>query len=104
MQFGIAHVHHRLAHDPDERQRLVGAVEERAAKLVSLDGLSPVVGESLVLMAARSSQPADIGEAGRAVRDLLGRMNRNRVRRLRAAGFDRATAERLSDLHTPNLM
>ena len=104
VQFGIAHVRHRLTHDPDERQRLVAAVEERAAKLVSLDGLSPVVGESLVLMAARSAQPADIGEAGRAVRHLLGRMSHNRVRRLRAAGFDRATAQRLSDLHTPNLM
>ena len=45
-----------------------------------------------------------VGDAGRAVRDLLGRMNRNRVRRLRAAGFDRATAEHLSELHTPNLM
>ena len=104
VQFGIAHVRHRLAHDPDERGRLVAAVEERAAKLVSLDGLSPVVGESLVLMSARSAQPADIGDAGRAVRDLLGRMNRNRVRRLRAAGFDRATAQELSNLHTPNLM
>ncbi len=104
VQFGIAHIRHRLAHAPDERQRLIAAVEERAAKLVSLDGLSPLVGESLVLLAARSSQPADIGDAGRAVRDLLGRMNRNRVRRLRAAGFDRATAQRLSELHTPNLM
>jgi TusA-related sulfurtransferase len=104
VQFGIAHVRHRLAHDPDERQRLVAAVEERAAKLVSLDGLSPLVGESLVLMVARSAQPADIGDAGLAVRELLGRMNRNRVRRLRAAGFDRATAEHLSELHTPNLM
>jgi TusA-related sulfurtransferase len=104
VQFGIAHIRHRLAHDPDERQRLVAAVEDRAAKLVSLDGLSPVVGESLVLMAARSAQPADIGDAGRAVRDLLGRVNRNRIRRLRAAGFDRSTAERLSELHTPNLM
>ena len=104
VQFGIAHIRHRLACDPDERQRLVAAVEERAAKLVSLDGLSPVVGESLVLMAARSAQPSDIGDAGRAVRDLLGRMNRNRVRRLWAAGFDRATAQWLSDLHTPNLM
>ena len=104
VQFGIAHIRHRLAHDPDERQRLVAAVEERAAKLVSLDGLSPVVGESLVLMAARSAQPADIGDAGRSVRDLLGRMNRNRIRRLRAAGFDRATAQMLSELHTPNLM
>jgi TusA-related sulfurtransferase len=104
VQFGIAHVRHRLAHDQDERRRLVAAVEDRAAKLVSLDGLSPLVGESLVLMAAPSAQPADIGDAGRAVRDLLGRMNRNRVRRLRAAGFDRPTAERLSNLHTPNLM
>jgi len=104
VQFGIAHIRHRLAQDPDERQRLVAAVEGRAAKLVSLDGLSPLVGESLVLMAARSAQPADIGEAGRAVRDLLGRMNRNRTRRLRAAGFDHATAQHLSELHTPNLM
>ena len=104
VQFGIAHIRHRLAHDPDELQRLVAAVEERAAKLVSLDGLSPVVGESLVLMTARSMQPSDVGDAGRAVRDLLGRMSRNRVRRLRAAGFDRATAQRLSELHTPNLM
>jgi hypothetical protein len=104
VQFGIAHIHHRLASDPDERQRLVAAVEDRAAKLVSLDGLSTLVGESLVLLSSRSAQPADIGEAGRAVRDLLGRMNRNRVRRLRAAGFDHVTAERLSELHTPNLM
>jgi TusA-related sulfurtransferase/uncharacterized MAPEG superfamily protein len=104
VQFGIAHIRHRLAHDPDERHRLVAAVEERAAKLVSLDGLSPFVGESLILMSARSSQPSDLGEAGAAVRGLLGRMNSNRVRRLRAAGFDRATAKHLSDLHTPNLM
>jgi hypothetical protein len=31
-------------------------------------------------------------------------MERNRVRRLRAAGFDAPTARYLSDLHTPNLM
>jgi TusA-related sulfurtransferase/uncharacterized MAPEG superfamily protein len=104
VQFGIAHIRHRLAHDPDERARLVAAVETRAAKLVSLDGLSPVVGESLVLMTARSRQPADIGEAGAGVRALMGRMQRNRTRRLRAAGFDRRTARYLSDLHTPNLM
>ena len=47
VHFGIAHIRHRLAHDPDERDALVAAAEERAAKLVSLDGLSPFVGESL---------------------------------------------------------
>jgi TusA-related sulfurtransferase len=104
VQFGIAHVRHRLTHDPGERDRLAAAVHARAAKLVSLDGLSPLVGESLVLMSARSLQPADIGDAGRAVRDLMQRMRRNRVRRLRAAGFDTKTARELSDLHTPNLM
>lgn len=92
---------HRLAREPGERERLVAAVEARAAKL---DGLSPVIVESLVLMSSRSLQPADIGEAGAAVRDLMGRMHRNRIRRLRAAGFDPATAHDLSELHTPNLM
>jgi hypothetical protein len=31
-------------------------------------------------------------------------MDENRRRRLRAAGFDAATARHLSELHTPNLM
>jgi TusA-related sulfurtransferase len=104
VQFGITHVRQRLAHDPDERSKLIAAVETRAAKLVGLDGLSPTVAESLVLMSARSLQPAEIGEAGAAVRALLERMHRNRARRLRAAGFDEQTARYLSELHTPNLM
>jgi hypothetical protein len=32
------------------------------------------------------------------------RMHDNRIRRLRAAGFDEPTARYLSELHTPNLM
>jgi hypothetical protein len=63
-----------------------------------------VVTESLILMAARSLQPADLSAAGNALRLLLRAMERNRIRRLRAAGFDAPTARRLSDLHTPNLM
>lgn len=104
VQFGIAHVRRRLQTDPQEEHLLVAAVERRAAKLVSLDGLSPIVGESLVVMAAPSMQPADIGDSGRAVRALMARMHRNRTRRLRAAGFDERTASKLSELHTPNLM
>lgn len=104
VQFGIAHIRQLLGSDPAERGRLVAAVEARAAKLVQLDGLSPIVAESLVLMAARSLQPADVGEAGREVRSLMARMHRNRIRRLRAAGFDEQTAGALSELHTPNLM
>ena len=104
VQFGIAHIRHRLTANPQDRHQLVAAVESRAAKLTSLDGLSSDVTESLILMSARSHQPADIGDAGRAVRHLMTRMHRNRVRRLQAAGFDPRTARHLSELHTPNLM
>jgi hypothetical protein len=31
-------------------------------------------------------------------------MERNRIRRLRSAGFDAPTARYISELHTPNLM
>ncbi len=104
VHFGVAHVRRRLTLEPDERNVLVAAVEARAAKLVSLDGLSPALTEALVLMASRSRQPAELAEAGYAVRALLEDMHRNRTRRLRAAGFDERTALHLSELHTPNLM
>ena len=55
-------------------------------------------------MTAKSAQPADIGEAGDAVRKLMSRMHVNRIRRLEASGFDTHTARHLSELHTPNLM
>ena len=52
------------------------------------------------MSSARFRSPADLSEAASAVRGLMARMAENRLRRLRAAGFDR----HLSDLHTPNLM
>jgi hypothetical protein len=104
VHFGIAHVRRRLTLDPDERSTLVASAEARAAKLTSLSGLSPLLTESLTVMAARSLQPAELAEAGDALRGLMKTMDRNRVRRLRSAGFDAATARYLSDLHTPNLM
>jgi hypothetical protein len=104
VHFGIAHVRRRLAHDPEQASVLVAAAEARAAKLTSLSGLSPVLLESLTVMASRSLQPSDLADAGADLRRLLETMERNRVRRLRAAGFDERTARHLSDLHTPNLM
>jgi len=43
-------------HAPDAA---TAAAETRAAKLVSLSGLSPILVEALTIMAARSIQPAD---------------------------------------------
>jgi hypothetical protein len=104
VHFGIAHVRRRLALDEAERDALVAAAEARATKLTSLSGLSPLLTESLTVMAARSLQPAELSEAGDDLRHLMATMERNRVRRLRSAGFDAPTARYLSDLHTPNLM
>ncbi len=104
VRFGVAHIRARLAADPDERAVLVAAVERRAARLTTLEGLSPAVLESLQVMSARSLARADLATAAAAVRGLMARMGENRLRRLRAAGFDAATARHLSDLHTPNLM
>lgn len=104
VHFGISHVKRSLGTDQDARRALIQATENRAAKLTSLSGLSPLLTESLTLMTAGSLQPAELSEAADGVRGLLETMERNRIRRLTAAGFDETTARHLSDLHTPNLM
>ncbi|MBB4662390.1 hypothetical protein [Conexibacter arvalis] len=104
VHFGISHVRHALAGDPERRAALVSAAEQRAAKLTELTGLSPLLTEGLTIIAAGSLRPAALSDGAAAVRGLLATMEENRIRRLRAAGFDAATATRLSELHTPNLM
>ena len=104
VHFGISNIRRSVSIDPDMVGPLVTAAETRAAKLVSLSGLSPVLVESLTIMAAQSLQPADLSDAAADVRSLMQTMERNRLRRLQSCGFDRATARHLSDLHTPNLM
>ena len=100
MHFGIAHVRRTLERDPGARSRLVAAAEARAAQLLGMDGISPVVTDALTVMAAGSM----LSEGARAVRSLLRRTAANRVSRLLDAGLDLATARHVSDLHTPNLM
>jgi hypothetical protein len=104
VHFGISNIKRSVSIDPDAAEPLVTAAENRAAKLISLSGLSPVLVEALTIMAARSLQPADLSDAATDVRALMQTMERNRLRRLQACGFDAATARHLSDLHTPNLM
>jgi TusA-related sulfurtransferase len=104
VHFGISHIRRTVGLSPDAATALVAAAEARAAKLVSLSGLSPLLVEALTVMASRSLAPAELSEAARDVRELMATMERNRVRRLLAAGFDERTARHLSDLHTPNLM
>ena len=104
VHFGISNIKRSVSINPDAMGPLVTAAETRAAKLISLSGLSPVLVEALTIMTARSLQPADLSDAAADVRALMQTMERNRLRRLQACGFDTATARHLSDLHTPNLM
>ena len=104
VHFGVSHIRRATALDQNLRGVLVAAAEARAAKLVSLSGLSPILVEALTVMTAASSQPAEIAEAAAGIRGLMATMERNRLRRLAACGFDAATARHLSELHTPNLM
>jgi hypothetical protein len=104
VHFGISHVRRTMRLDPSAAGPLKTAVETRAAKLATLTGLSSVLIESLTIMAAGSMQPAALSEGASQVKELTRIMEENRVRRLKAAGFDDKTAQYLSDLHTPNLM
>ncbi|HEX2053636.1 MAG TPA: hypothetical protein VHJ78_07935 [Actinomycetota bacterium] len=104
VHFGISHVRRTQKLDPDSTRQLIGAVEARAAKLASLTGLSPVLLESLTVLASGSVSAAALRRGAAAVKDLTVLMETNRIRRLRAAGFDKQTARYLSELHTPNLM
>jgi hypothetical protein len=104
VHFGISHVRRRLETDPNQSAALVAAAERRASKLTEMSGLSPLLTEGLTIMAARSLQPAELASGATAVRELMKTMETNRMKRLQAAGFDRRTAQHISDLHTPNLM
>lgn len=104
VHFGVSNIKRAMSSDPGLAAVLVAAAEARAAKLVSLSGLSPILVEALTVMAAPSLQPAELAEAASGVRALIARMEQNRLRRLAACGFDAGTARHLSDLHTPNLM
>jgi hypothetical protein len=104
VHFGISHVRRRMAADHDQKALLVDAAERRAAKLTEMSGLSQLLSEGLTIMAAGSLQPAELSEGAHAVRELMQTMEENRIKRLRAAGFDARTAEHVSELHAPNLM
>jgi hypothetical protein len=103
VHFGISHVRHVVDEDPQRRAALVQAAEQRAAKLTELT-LSPLLTEGLTIMAAGTMRPAALSDGAAAVRTLMQTMERNRIRRLRSAGFDAREARYISELHTPNLM
>jgi TusA-related sulfurtransferase len=104
VHFGMAHVRHALAHDPTLFPRLEAAVRKRAATLSGVGGVPAPVADSLVILAARGNDAANVHKGYEAYQELLHVMHENRVKRLLTAGFTPEQAQTLSDLHTPNFM
>ena len=102
--YGIAHVRHQLRQDPSRTDELVASAEERSAVLQATTGVNPPVLEALTILGGGGSSTSQRKAGGVAVRDLHRSMDEYRVRRMLQVGLDQATAEKISQLHTPNFM
>jgi TusA-related sulfurtransferase len=102
--FGVEHARHFLASDPERAEVLREAVARRASYLADTSAGSPHVEEALVVLAAGGLAPGSLPDGVRAVRELHETMHQRRIGRLRQLGFDDATAQEISELHTPNFM
>ena len=102
--FGMAHLMHRLEQEPQLRSTLGHAVQSRNDALSSTSGLNEEVFDALVLIAAGEFTPAAIATGYVRVQQLILDMATGRQARLEKLGFDRASAQHLSSLHTRNFM
>ncbi|MGH2375070.1 MAG: DUF455 domain-containing protein [bacterium] len=105
--YGVSHIAYHLKHDPDLVTRLHQAAEARAAFLRQAAGASPFVQQALATLAGGGSSPEQLAHGRERIKDLYREMHATRVRRLLQVGFDRAGAERISNLHggaVPNFM
>ena len=102
--FGMAHLEHRLAAQPDYQTRLQNAVEQRHDELAPTAGLNEEVFDSLVLLAAGALTPAAVARGHAAVQQLKLDMATGRKARLLRLGFAPDQAQRLADMHTRNFM
>jgi len=102
--FGMAHLQHQVAVQPELRDRLRRAIERRHDALVDTAGLNRDVLDALVVLAAGAWDAAAIAQGFAAVEALQADMDAGRRRRLVRLGFSPADAAALSALHTRNFM
>jgi hypothetical protein len=102
--FGMTHLLGRLAQEPDFRQRLALAVQQRNDALAATSGLNEEVFDALIILAAGAFTPTAIAAGYVRVQALMRDMAQGRKARLEKLGFGKAQAEQLSALHTRNFM
>lgn len=101
---GMSHLLYRLKREPEFRQRLARAVEDRHEALRHTGGLNEEVFDSLVVMAAGAITPEAIATGSRKVQALVRDMADSRYAKLLRLGFEPERAHHLSSLHTRNFM
>ena len=89
VHFGISNIKRAVAIDPDAVGRWSPPPRRARPSSSASPGSRPILVEALTIMAARSLQPAELSDAAADVRALMQTMERNRLRRLQACGFDR---------------
>lgn len=104
VHFGMAHMRVYLAQGPENYERLLRAVRERAQFMSSVTEVSPRVQEALAILAAGGLVAERLPEGMAKVRALIQEMDDHRQRRLLSAGFSEQQAAEISELHTPNFM
>jgi hypothetical protein len=102
--FGLAHLSHHLASEPEFRPRLAEAVRRRHDALRHTAGLNDEVFDALLLMAAGSWDNDALRLGSRRVMQLVHDMDEGRRKRLVRLGFPDDDAAALSALHTRNFM
>jgi len=102
--FAMSHLERHAGLDPHLRGRLRLAVDRRHHALRDTAGLNADVFDALVLLAAGSYAPDDIGRGWDAVRALVEEMDHGRRVRLGRLGFPPDEAAALSAQHTRNFM
>jgi hypothetical protein len=102
--FGMSHLREHINAAPSLLGELANAVHRRHEALRHTAGLNAEVFDALVLMAAGSWEPENLGHGHDEVAALIESMHASRKKRLIHLGFEAGEAEELSFLHTRNFM
>ena len=97
--YGLSHIGYQIERNPQIMEQLAQAAEKRTAFLQQAAGASPFVQKAMMVLAGGGSSPDQMDRGRDRVRDLYDTMHRTRTRELMQVGFDRPTAERISELH-----
>ncbi len=103
--YGIGHVRHILSQNPGMVKSLIEAAEERNEYLSAADaGENTHLMEAMAILAGGGRSPEQLKVGFERVKRLKKVMYEHRIQRLLQVGLDRATAETISQSHTPNFM